>query len=499
MNHQDSQDECLTEQGVITDLQNQPHLMIKLQENALLVAESLRDNYFANTAKFVTILRRAMREADLGKREQILNAKAINDLDWEKVQGEVVTFIDGGLGQVQMSSPVPILLRVGSYRVRTGERNLAEREQFGYYPVILGDLEGGSKERKDFPDIVRITAELLGGLSALKRTPDLRVLMFHGPLVYMMSAYAGHTPFTEKDIDLFLSQYAQEPEGTQQIKEDFLNEAELEIYPKLAPDRCDEWIEKRLFEPLSWIAFLYRQLIKEAKKRKPKTIITGVVERGELREFSETILLDRIFQGLRKNKNTNYFNELYKRKDLKSPKVLLDRLGYTDALLLSMLLEPGQFSEPWEIKNKYAGLTKGKISLPDESYTTDADWSCLKSSNNKIGFPKVQGCYVKVSETTEPFRVEVFADLGKDQIIEAARRAYLYARVLPGYAFPVGLDIADKYAKIPNWLTESYSKLIKYHLSVSLQNGQITDAQMRRIIVQSIYMTKRDWLFRPNV
>ena len=122
MNHQESQDDSLTEQGVITDLQNQPHLMIKLQENALLVAESLRDNYFANTAKFVTILRRAMREADLGKRQQILNAKAINDLDWEKVQGEVVTFIDGGLGQVQMSSPVPILLRVGSYRVRTGER-----------------------------------------------------------------------------------------------------------------------------------------------------------------------------------------------------------------------------------------------------------------------------------------------------------------------------------------------------------------------------------------
>ncbi len=499
MNHQDSQDDNLTDQGVIADLQNQPHLMIKLQKNALLVAESLRDNYFANTAKFVTHLRRAMRQAQLGEREQILNAKAINDLDWQKVQGEVVTFIDGGLGQVQMSSPVPILLRVGSYRVRTGESNLAEREQFGYYPVILGDLEGGSKERKDFPDIVRITAELLGGLSALRRTPDLRVLMFHGPLVYMMSGYAGHTPFTEKDIDLFLSHYAQQPELAQELKERFMREAKLDIYSQIAPDRSDEWVKRRLFEPLSWISFLYRQLIEEAGKRKPKTIIVGVVERGgELREFSETILLKRIFRNLRDQGNENYFNNLYDRKDLTSEKALLDRLGYTDALLLSMLLEPGQFSEPWEIQNKYAGLTKGKISLPDESYKTDADWSCLKSSH-KIGFPKVQGCYVKVSETTEPFRVEVFADLGEDQIIEAARRAYLYARVLPGYAFPVGLDIADKYAKIPNWLTESYSKLIKYHLGVSLQNGQITDAQMRRIIVQSIYMTKRDWLFRPNV
>jgi len=499
MNQQDSQDDNLTDQEVIADLQNQPHLMIKLQENALLVAESLRDNYFTNTAKFITYLRRAMRQADLGQRkEQILSAKAINDLNWEKVQGEVVTFIDGGLGQVQMSSPVPILLRVGSYRVRTGERNLAEREQFGYYPVILGDLEGGSKERKDFPDIVRITAELLGGLSALKRTPDLRVLMFHGPLVYMMSGYAGHTPFTEKDIDIFLSHYAQQPELAEQLKEDFLNEAELEIYPKIAPDRCDEWVARRLFEPLSWMAFLYRQLIKVAKQKKPKTIITGVVERGQLREFSEKILLPRIFTGLRQKQNINFFNILYGRKDLTSPKVLLDRLGYTDALLLSMLLEPGQFSEAWEIQNKYDGLSKGKITLPDESYATDADWSCLKLSN-EIGFPKVQGCYVKISETTEPFRVEVFEELGKDQIVEAARRAYLYARVLPGYAFPVGLDIVDKYAKIPNWLTNSYSKLIKYHLGVSLQNGQITDAEMRRIIVQSIYMTKRDWLFRPNV
>jgi hypothetical protein len=239
-------------------------------------------------------------------------------------------------------------------------------------------------------------------------------------------------------------------------------------------------------------------LIKEAQQRKPKTIIAGVVERGELREFSEKILLERIFLKLREKDNINYFNELYGRKDLKSPKALLDRLGYTDALLLSMLMKPGQFSEPWEIINKYKGLTKGKISLPGESFSSEADWSCLKPPS-KIGFPKVRGCYVKVSETTEPIRVEVFDKLGADQIVEAAQRTYLYARLLPGYGFPVGLDVADKYAKIPNWLTDAYSKLIKYHLGVSLQSGQVSDAQMRRIIVQSIYMTKRDWLFRPNV
>ena len=71
-----------------------------------------------------------------------------------------------------MSSRVPILLRVGSYCVRTGERHLAQREQFGYYPIILGDLEGGSKERKDFPDIVRIT--VWATLAVSSAAPSLR-------------------------------------------------------------------------------------------------------------------------------------------------------------------------------------------------------------------------------------------------------------------------------------------------------------------------------------
>lgn len=498
MSQENGQNRRFTEEGVCEEIQRQPHIFTKLAENALTVAESLRNNYFKNTASFITDLRRAVKQYETGKRpEPILEVKSVQDIEWSEVQGEVVTFIDGGLGQVQISSQVPILLRVGSYCVKTGERHISEREQFGYYPVILGDIEGGSKERKDFPDIVRITAELLGGLSALERTPDLKLLMFHGPLVYLMNAYAGHTPFTEKDIDLFLSHYAQDGDLAQRVKHEFLEEAKIDIYPKIAPERADEWTERRLFEPLAWISFLYRRLVKEAKKREPIPIIAGVVERGQLREFSEKVLLERVFKGLRKKGKENHFNEIYGRTDLKSPKTLLDQLRYTDSLLLSMLLLPGQYSEPWQI-NKYGGLGKGKITLPGESFTSDADWSCLKPSS-PIAFPKISGCYVNVSETTEPVRVEVFSELGSEQLEEAARRTYLYARLLPGYGFPVGLDIVDKYAHIPNWMTDAYSKIIKYQLGVSLQRGEINDAEMRRILVQAIYMTKRDWLFRPQV
>lgn len=495
MNQQSRAERWSTEEAVREALQRQPQLLMRLAENALTVAESLRDNYFRNTAKFVSDLRRSMERAARNDRpSSILNSYSVDDAEWSEVQGEVVTFIDGGVGQVQISSQVPILLRVGSYCVRTGERRLAEREQFGYYPVILGDLEGGSKERKDFVDIVRITAELLAGLSALERTPDLRVLMFHGPLVYLVGSYAGHTPFTEADIDRFLHQYAASADAAERLKADFLEEAKLDIYPAMTP-RSDEWVKRRLFEPLAWIAFLYRRLVQEASSRTPAPIITGVVERGTLREFSEKVLLDRVFRGLRQKGNSDYFNQMYGRTDLTSPRALLDRLGYTDSLLLGMLLQPGEYSEPWEIA-KYDGLRHGNVSLPGEADRSEVDFTPLQTK--PFRFPSVQGCYVCISETTEPIRVEVFGGLGEDQITEAARRTFLYARLLPGYGFPVGLDIADKFAKVPAWLTDAYSKLIRFHLGVSLQQGEISDAEMRRLLVQAIYMTHRDWLFRPG-
>lgn len=478
--------------AVEAELQRQPHILLRLAENSLTVANSLRDNYFKNTCAFVKDVRRAIRE----KRAQpILTAVDVSSTCWPDYQDETVSFIDGGVGRVQISSQVPILLRVGSYSVKVGERRMAERENFGYYPVILGDIQGGSKDRNDFIDIVRITAELLGGLSALMRNSQLRILMFHGPLVYLVGNYAGHTPFTEADIDLFLRHYT--GGDGKELKEEFLNEARLTIYPKMVPDRSDEWAGRRVFEPLAWIAFLYRKIIQLAKGRTPIPVVAGVVERGGLREFSERVLLDRVFRGLREKNNQNHFNKIFGRTDLNSPHAVLERLGYTDTLLLAMILRPGQRSEPWQIA-KYDGLRTGRdVTLPGESFATDVNFSVLRGS--PFGFPSVTGCYIRVSETTEPIRVEVFSELGDDQIQGAASRAYLYSKLLPNYCFPVGLDIVDKFAHVPAWMISAYGKMIRYHLGVSLQRGEITDAEMRRLLVQAIYMTNRDWIFRPEV
>ena len=482
-------------ESVIQDLQHQPNLFMELAENALFVAESLRDNYFQNTAKFVAILRTTLRDALERDREPVFNIYEVHNFEWRDIQDETITFIDTGIGQTQISSQTPILLRVGSYCVKVGERRLAEREHFGFYPVILGDLEGGNKERRDFIDIVRITAELIGGLSALAHTPDLRVLMFRGPLMYIMSGYAGHTPFTERDIKLFLQHYSLDSNLAEELQEGFFQEAKQDIYPDMT-ESYRKLIDRRLFEPLAWISYLYRTLLHKALQRTPVPIILGVVERSSLREFSEQVILKRIFQRLGEHNRFDYLNDIYHRTDLNSPKAFLKRLGYTDALLLSMILQPGQFSEHWTI-NKVENLGKGNISLPDQSDEYSMNWEILKLSK-KYCFPPVSGFYLQTTENSQPLRIELFDQLVHEQMLDIAHRTYLFSSLLPGYSFPVGLDIVEKHAQIPSWMTEAYGKLIRHHLGVSLQSGAISDADMRRLLVQAIYITHRDWIFRSN-
>src|SRR2546425_13340403 len=87
------------EKEVAASLQRQPHIFLRLMQNSLTVAESLRDNYFKNTTRFVSHLKRRMH---VGADDPILGCDNADKLEWSDLQGEVVTFIDGGVGQVQI-------------------------------------------------------------------------------------------------------------------------------------------------------------------------------------------------------------------------------------------------------------------------------------------------------------------------------------------------------------------------------------------------------------
>ena len=95
--------------------------------------------------------------------------------------------------------------------------------------------------------------------------------------------------------------------------------------------------------------------------------------------------------------NSDYFNKMYGRTDLTSPKALLDRLGYDDGLLMAMLLQPGQFSEPWVI-DKFSGLRRGTVTLPGVAGEETVRFEALRPG--PFGFPRIRACYLHVSDLT---------------------------------------------------------------------------------------------------
>lgn len=58
-----------TPETVSAEIQRRPHVFMRLAENALMVAESLRGNYFKNTATFIADFKRAARQAAIGRRD----------------------------------------------------------------------------------------------------------------------------------------------------------------------------------------------------------------------------------------------------------------------------------------------------------------------------------------------------------------------------------------------------------------------------------------------
>src|SRR5258708_37216120 len=113
MNDQREDDRRGTDASVREELQRNPYVLLQLAENSLSVAQRLRDNYFHNTAQFIKVLRRAIKDGAEGRRpDPPLVVHRVGDIGWQDVAGEVVTFLDGGVGRVQMASQAPILLRV---------------------------------------------------------------------------------------------------------------------------------------------------------------------------------------------------------------------------------------------------------------------------------------------------------------------------------------------------------------------------------------------------
>jgi hypothetical protein len=109
-------------------------------------------------------------------------------------------------------------------------------------------------------------------------------------------------------------------------------------------------------------------------------------------------------------------------------------------------------------------------------------------------YPKALTTYLKPSTLVTPFRIEGFENISSfDDVIALILHT---SRLLPSYGFPVGLDIVDRFAKVPAWL----SRGVKGQHQIVLLKQAIASGDPQAItFAKRVLAAKgRDWLFRPS-
>ncbi|MGV8084150.1 MAG: hypothetical protein AB2L09_11045 [Coriobacteriia bacterium] len=157
---------------------------------------------------------------------------------------------------------------------------------------------------------------------------------------------------------------------------------------------------------------------------------------------------------------------------------ILDATRYNDAVLLGLALDRGEQLD-WYLASPALKIHDDRAEL----------------------FPAVQTTFVRPTAAKYPMRIEAPAGCEPRQLAETVARSFEYANLLPNYAFPIGLDIVDKYAAIPPWMTRAYRQLILAQYGRLMLGEYIDMSEVERL--QMMVLTqgngKRNRHDRPEV
>jgi hypothetical protein len=101
-------------------------------------------------------------------------------------------------------------------------------------------------------------------------------------------------------------------------------------------------------------------------------------------------------------------------------------------------------------------------------------------------------------ENALALRVEFPLNIGQqDDVQLVMAKVHQYARLLPNYAFPVGLDVVDKFAKVPKWMVDAYRKYIMFNFGRFDQGNTIDQATLERMLL-FYHLHERSFFNRPK-
>jgi len=376
---------------------------------------------------------------------------------WSKFYGERISFLDGGMSRiVSLPGTEPTGIRVGIYTVTPGEDDLDKREQWNLVSYVIGDVLGDRSlieaenyqiDSKRLQEAARYILEPLTALNFLTSSDQKPYAMFiHGPLQNSFETYDELEPNYIPGLsgDFISSQHL-----SQKSISDFAghlpeNADGEKIWTACIPVYC--WIMKNLFNQ--------------------DVPVVGVVERARSKTFTWAILNMLIEDGVITMSGRNsIWNKISKYE-----------IG--DELLFGCILDEGEYIDP--------------IPLPKNIKRRAHDrWQPVIGN-----FPTPYATMLKSNANNFPFRVELTRAFNLDEIKNIMSLLYHTSLLLPNYAFPVGIDIADKFAKIPDWL----SKGISARLTASVLGKvlEYDDDRLLRQMRQLLARSPRDFFFRPR-
>ncbi len=413
-----------------------PHLLTELVKVSLTQSSTTQMQFLQVLEGLAGTIRDMLENAGLIETVEINHQKL-----WAEMAGKVVSFVDGGMANVTSLGAEPLAVRVGSYTVTPGATG-ANRETFRMEKQLVAELFDTTSSQEVYEhlfedpsklrDAARFCLEVSAACQTLNRSPKPEFLFLHGALVNPVSAYA------DSDFPPFSTRG-------------------LEIL--LPPGERDRSGREREF------VFVYLYLLNTLQQSQVN--VASVVERASFSSLVSRTWLDWL-KGQSVSPGA---------RDMEKIKQRLSDYRISDSLLFHAILNEGEYLRPVEVDRNVAAKR------PQYSYDV-------------IGrYPRPMVTYVGVGPFAQPLRVEFFEEPPAGY--ETCIRLVIHScRLMPNYAFPAGLDIVDKFAKVPAWMNRPINSTLAVQLlkrAMESGNPKMIEAAKRMLCG-----TKRDWLFRPD-
>lgn len=427
-----------------------PHILERLLDH-LMQLRAIEAPNFITVAKGLTDELRGLLEDDRSpvKIEQVKHSHV--EL-WANVQGSSIAFIDGGVARYDGFPGIDqFALRVGTYLVTPGDPDPDTREVWDMCPRVLADIVN-MQESMDRPDpkrlqeAIRYVLEALVLMKCLESDGAPRYAYLHGPLINQFVTYdEGEPYFLPKVVPEFLQDFGLDELAVRSVINDIPHDGQGQVM---------------------WNGFMAVYALIAKRILSSPVPAAGVVERTV-----SSVVLKTVFDVLVDRRVTS---EPVARKFVG----LARRYGVTDALLFGCLLKQGEYLTPVTIKKNPVNRAHDRWQPVVRQYGNPA------------------ATMLKPHDGTYPIRLELnqaaYADT--ERVLSLS---YHTARLLPRYAFPAGLDIVDKYVKIPDWMSRAVGRAGAAALmrrAIEESDDPRVLAQVRRVLAGQ----PRDFFYRPT-